>query len=209
MVRETGANFIRTLVEDAISATTSSDLASASSKRNLIRTTYAAIEGIAWHLAGHVAATAKDIGQLTAAEELALTEKGYQVTRQGRVSEQTRYIPLPSLIRLAANIASRVDQTFRVDFNGIGWNRFLAGLEIRNRITHPKGSPDLEISEADIATTVGALHWILEVTEAALVTTVGALREQAIQIADITRKLEDGDMETWAEYIAAARHLSD
>lgn len=178
-----------------------------SANRNLVRTIYAAIEGVAWLFADHVASVAKDTADLTAAEELALSERGYQVTTQGKVTEQVRFIALPSLIRLAANIASRIDPEFKVDFGTDEWNRFLRGLAVRNRITHPKTSKDLEVSGAEVAMTIAALHWSLELTERGMKLTVDALRNYNEQISNLVKNLEAGDPETWEEYLLASKEF--
>lgn len=210
MKRRTDAGLVRALVEDAILAITGSEsLKTQSSKRNLIRTTYAAIEGIAWLLADHVASIARDTDNISAAEQMALTEKSYQVTRQGKVREQTRFIPLPSLIRLSTTIARRVDRTFEVDFDQPEWQRFVQGLEVRNRITHPKSIDDLSVDDSDVANTIAALHWMLELTANAMATTTSALREYTNQLSQVILGLKAGDSAIWAEYLAAASQIEE
>jgi hypothetical protein len=207
--RKTDARLVRTLLEDAIAAGTSSDAPSPASKRNAIRTTIAAVEAIAWLFAEHIASVAHETGNLSAAEQLALSEKSYQVNNRGKVSEQPRFIPLPSLIRLAANIAARVDRTLTVDFNGAGWSQLQIGLAARNRITHPRTFADLDVTETEIAASMDALRWLMEVAEQGMSSTLIILRSFQGQLADIARRLVSGDEDALAEYEAAARRLQD
>lgn len=210
MARNADARMVRTLVEDTIAAIAGAAAdGGQSANRTVVRTVYAALEGVAWLLADHVAGVARDTGNLSAAEEMALSERGYQVTPQGKVSEQTRFVPLPSLIRLAANIAGRVDPAFDPEFDGAEWTRFLHGLAARNRITHPKNQADLQVSAAEAASTVAALNWLLEMTERAMKLTTDALRDHTGQMSAILRSLGDGDPKVWAEYRAAARDVEN
>jgi len=158
-------SFIGILLFDVMDAIERHDLAQTQSgKRDLIRTSFAAIEGASWIFREHVVEAARAMSELEPAEEVALSETSYQVTDQGRITEQTRYLPLLATVRLTARIAEKLAPEVKVDFSGQDWAGLKEAIKIRNRITHPKSRADLILSDEDIRTSVGSLFWLLNET---------------------------------------------
>lgn len=158
-------SFIGILLFDVMDAIERHDLAQTQSgKRDLIRTSFAAIEGASWIFREHVVEAARAMSELEPAEEVALSETSYQVTDQGRITEQTRFLPLPATVRLTARIAEKLAPEVKVDFSGQDWAGLKEAIKIRNRITHPKSRADLILSDEDIQTSVGSLFWLLNET---------------------------------------------
>ena len=58
-------------------------------RRDFIRTMFAAIEGYVWKYREHVRSVISDIGTIPALTELALSETSYTVTENGKVEAQT------------------------------------------------------------------------------------------------------------------------
>ncbi len=175
--------------------------------RDLIRTIFAAIEGLVWGYRDHVVGIAKDLDRLTFEQEAALAEVGYQVSKTGKISTQARFVPLPSLFRLVTRIAVSLDPALRVRFDTGEWDRFLDVIAIRNRVTHPKSRSDLTISSQDIETSRDAFFWLFETIVQAMASANSALADRVRMLRSIFENLKAGDPKTWEEYNAAASAL--
>ena len=149
---ELAHSFVRILITDVIEARTLLSSADSSvNRRNLVRTTLAGVEGLAWYFREHVREVAGEMGQLTPLAALALREQSYTVTDQGEISEQVRYLALATSIRLMIKQAQQIVPLFEVDISGTGWQQLRDAIAIRHRITHPKVADDLQISNSDLA----------------------------------------------------------
>ncbi|MEO5706258.1 MAG: hypothetical protein ABIT10_01910 [Alteraurantiacibacter sp.] len=169
-------------------------------KRNLVRTTFAAIEGLAWIFREHIVDVAETTAGLKADEIQALAETACAVSEQGRISVQSRFIPFLAGIRLIARIAERLTPEAAIDFSGKAWPRFKNAVALRNRITHPKSRSDITLTEVDVAISLGALFWFLEVSAAAKEATNRAARDYLGQLDEVFQLLRNGDPATTALY---------
>jgi hypothetical protein len=176
--------------------------------RDLIRTTFAAVEGTAWHYKEHITGVARDIDILAPEEEIALSETGYMVASDGGIQTQIRFVPLPALIRAISRIASRIDPSFQVDFGQVGWNQLRLAIGIRNRITHPKQSSDMLVSQIDVASAQAALHWLLETVTSGMGVANQAFQLHNKLLRQLISELEHGDPEAWREYRVVEAELS-
>jgi hypothetical protein len=199
--QEAQESLIRILLLDVMTARErlSADQ-SQSNMRDLIRCAFAAAEGIVWIYSEHIAFTAKQLGELTPIEEMALSQMSYNVTPQGKVSEQSRHLPMTTAVRLATRIAKRINTELEATFDTSGWEQFRNAIFVRNRITHPKTRSDLLITDADVSTCLTALFWILEMAERAMTAANAAFADRTAEIWNVFERLERGDPETWRLY---------
>lgn len=208
--RETEIGFRRILIEDVIEARSRNALAnSQASRRELVRTTFAAIDGISWAYRETISSAAKNLGLLTIDEDAALSETTWQVSDSGKLTNQTRFIQMLSAIRLATRIALRIDAAIEVDFNGHGWQKMQSAQKIRNRVTHPKKSADLDITPADLETCAAAFDWLVEADLGVCERTNAAMATYVNQIREILTALKAGNPSVVHEYEAARRLLLD
>ena len=178
-------------------------------RRDLIRTMFAAIEGYVWKYREHVQSVISDIGTIPTLTELALSETSYVVTENGKVEAQTRFITLTSMIRLVSRLAEEHCPGLQVDFAPAGWSHLQKSIKIRNRITHPKTTSDLKITPQDIAITNAGFFWLLESITSVMESTNLAAARYLIDLKLFTDRLFSGDPQTIAEYQAAFRTLDD
>jgi hypothetical protein len=177
------------------------------SRRDLVRTMFAAIEGYAQEYRDHVRSIADDIEPIDPVMSLALSEKTYFISENGHVDVQIRYTPLPSMIRLVTRLASEICPQLKVDFSGSDWRNFRQAATIRNRITHPKSKSDLTISDDDIDVVQMAFFWLLTViTETMAATNEAASRHLAV-LTEFGDRLLAGDNQALALYEAARLEL--
>ena len=97
-------------------------------------------------------------------EELAvLKEEQYSVQSNGKIKVSTKFIPLAANYRLSFELAGRVIHSpFQLKVDGGEWDDFLRCIELRNNITHPRSSEDIEVSEADAKMAQRVSSWCAE-----------------------------------------------
>ncbi len=71
-----------------------------------------------------------------------------------------RFIPLAANIRFACQTAARCfGVSYSIAAGEAGWKAFREALEIRNRLTHPRSSADLAVSDTEVETIHKAHEW--------------------------------------------------
>jgi hypothetical protein len=170
--------------------------------REMIRTLFAAIEGYTWLYRKHITEAARSLGDLGLEEEIALSEVTYQVTEQGKIVSQPRYLSMLASFRLTTSIASRLSPDLAIRFDTGDWNRLRVALGIRNRIMHPKSQMDLEISGHDLAVTQDAFYWIMDTAMGAMEATNQALRQHTADFRALLKDLREGNPGLWETYLA-------
>jgi hypothetical protein len=175
----------------------------------LVRTTFAAIDGISWAYRETISSAAKDLGLLTSEEEAALSETIWQVSATGKLTKQARFIQMLSAIRLSTRIARRIDGAIEVDFSDQGWQKMHSAQKIRDRVTHPKKITDLYIAGADLETCAAAFNWLLDADLQVCASINVAMAAYVNQMWEILAALKAGDPSVVREYEAARRSLSD
>lgn len=175
--------------------------------RNLVRTIFAAIEGIVSIFRDHVTDIATELGELSSAEVAALAESVFQISNTGKVSAQRRFVPFLPMLRLLFRISARMDSSLAVSFADGNWENVRIALAVRNRITHPKASSDLSVSQDDVQVSFAAYYWLLERTAEAMASANAAFAAHVEQFRTILEALKAGDPEMVAAYETVARGL--
>ncbi|WBH17351.1 hypothetical protein [Sphingomonas radiodurans] len=202
--------FLRTLVEDVIVAFDGlSETDTQAARRNVIRTSFAAIEGLVWQTREQVRSISLEMGYLTPLADMALREQNYTVSEQGEVIEQVRYVTITASIRLTIKQVQVIAPQLMVDFSGTDWEDLRNALRARHRITHPKSVADLLVSEADIALMRGSFMWLFGVLTDALAVSIAALASHVTDVREIVDRLNAGDPVALRVYRHALENLRD
>jgi hypothetical protein len=127
---------------------------------------------------------------------LALQEKTYAIDDTGHLAEQTRFVPLTSMIRFTTRLAEEVFCDFGADFSGLGWARFKTALALRNRLMHPKNDKDLIVSRSDVELAKESFFWFCDLATRGMAAAVAAQSQFNSMARDFTDKLKSGDQET-------------
>lgn len=195
------ATFTSVLVLDVDAAISRrSERDTAAHRRELIRTAFAAIDGVTWSYRDHISLVASELGLLEPGERAALDEINYVVATNGRVIAQPRHLVLKSALRLTARIASRIVPTLGNPFEQAGWHAFQTALKIRHRVTHPKSVADLSINEDDIATALQAFHWAMDIMLTAMEAANVAYRQWVTEMRGMLDALKREDAHALAAY---------
>lgn len=177
-------------------------------RRDLIRTMFAAIEGYVWEYRAFVKSIVNDIGTIPPILELALNETSYSVNEQGKLEEHIRFMPLTSMIRLVTKLAEEHCPELKTDFSNAGWSNLKQTIKIRNRITHPKNMSDLEITKEDIALSQAGFFWILELIGKVMEASGAVLAQYMIDLRLLGEQLSNGDPKALADYQIAHAALN-
>lgn len=162
-------------------------------RRELIRSTFSAIEGLHWQLKRDVLRHAEVVTRLTAHEYAALMEETYAVDDKGVVRSQPKYLPLPTAIRLVVSIVQRYRPEYKLDYQHVGWSNLRTAVEVRNRLVHPKSLNDLSVSDKEVSQALSAFYWLLALVIEVLRETNSHLK---ILSADSAKKpTQEGDID--------------
>ena len=172
-------------------------------RREAVRTMFAAIEGLVWVYREHVRVVADDLGFVTPLLDLALQEKTYNVSDRGDLIELTRFIALPSMVRLSTGLAEKAFPPFKADFSHVGWSKLKKAIIVRNRLTHPKGVADLQIDQDELLTVRSGFYWLLALAIEMMDAAKTALADFNEQAHEILEALKAGDANALAEYRSA------
>ena len=97
------------------------------------------------------------IAFFTDAERSLLLECSYEIDVRGRPQEKQIKLKTLSNIVFTLNLYDRVHSGSRgIDKGGDGWRSLSKALLIRHRITHPKRSSDVDITDADLMNLIAA-----------------------------------------------------
>lgn len=205
-----GKSFMRLLVEDALAARErriATD--NALHRREEIRATFAAIEGITWIYREDVRDAARAMGVLTPFADLALRERTFAVTDKGDIVEQVRFVTLPTIIRLTTKQARLVAPSIELDLSQPGWSHLRHSIDVRNRVTHPKASSDFRIDDADLIAAEAGLLWLMRLVDSAAIALNAAGLEYAVIAGEVLADLTAGDEQTWKDYRKDVRGQRD
>jgi len=147
-------------------------------RRTFVRTAFAVIEGVISFLKAY-ALSKLPSEDVTPAEAAMLREESFTLDDRGRAQVQPKFVPLDTNIRFAFSMFGRaVGRKIELDTSGPEWRQFRAAITVRNRLVHPRGIRDLEVSDEELECARAAANWILIVLVKALVAQVRELREE-------------------------------
>ena len=100
--------------------------------------------------------------EYSAGELSLLREEAYSL-QNGQIQIQPKFIPIDRNLRFAISMYVRGrGGNSTLELGDGGWEAFKQSIQIRNRITHPKGSEELEISNAELKAVRTAFVWFTE-----------------------------------------------
>jgi hypothetical protein len=134
------------------------------SRRLYIRTAISIIEGMLSYMKASINASRKfDHTPLTAEESKILNEHYKFIDKNGKIKQ--RYFRLSFLdnVIFTLELFAYSNYVFtKIDTKDHGWSSLKNLVAIRNRITHPKESRDLLISDNDIINAKGGYNWFID-----------------------------------------------
>lgn len=206
--RSRSAAFMALLTEDVIAARERLTVShTQTARRDVVRASLAAIEGMIWVAREHVRTVLVSLEQLTPIADLAMRELSYTVSDRGQPIEQVRAVPLLTAVRLVVWQARIISPEISVEFSAAGWSNLRDAVNIRNRITHPKPDQDLSISDDDLAVVGSGMSWLVATVEYVMASTNLAFAHHRDLLRDTVQRLSAGDPDALAEYHAILREM--
>jgi hypothetical protein len=134
------------------------------SRRIYARSVFALIESLTENLK-HIALSSNKLtgNKPSAAEISLLKEETYALTEAGELYKDPKFIDLPRNIRFTYRVSARLfNSDYKLQFDA-GWSVFISAFDIFNRVSHPKSTADLQISDSDLDTIDQAHQWYRQV----------------------------------------------
>ena len=129
-------------------------------QRALVRTFFAAVEGLSYQLRRVTLASIGHTPIFSAAEKQLLQEKRYSLDNAGKPKSGEAYLPFPqSLLFSIAMYAKNHGAVYKPDVSGNGWTSMKLAIKARNNVTHPKSVLSLSLSDQDLAAFMEASRW--------------------------------------------------
>jgi hypothetical protein len=210
MEPEPETSFAAILTEDVARALSRQEAQDTqSTRRDLVRSAFAAIEGWVWLFREEVREAANQTIGLTEEERAVLSENTLFVAQNGEIKSRPNYLDLKTTIRLCAKVANRLTGKDDIDFSELGWSKLQEAKNIRNRITHPKSAKELCITQHDVEKVLDAFYWISENILDALASSIEARLDYLGGIKEVFEGLKMNDPEISSLYQALTTEPSD
>lgn len=137
-------------------------------RRILVRTLFAAIEGIVYALKQNIL----DLSEvqniplfsynvnLSSSEYAMLAEEEYYLDNGGVARTSVKFLRLSENLRFTFSILARVyELECEIDVGASGWSDFKQALQIRHRLTHPKSVDDLVVDDLQLDIVSNVIQW--------------------------------------------------
>jgi hypothetical protein len=127
-------------------------------RRQYIRAVFAQLEGATFGLK-QLAIPARD-SALTDAELALLRGEAYRLNEIGEAVTGAARLTLPSDMRFAFKMyAKSVGFTYDLPVNEPEWAALIRARKVRDRLMHPRGAKDLEITDKELEDATQAAEW--------------------------------------------------
>ena len=131
-------------------------------RRVYIRSLFTLIEGSTWLIKqALLKATCEACRkiELPALDGL-LGDSSSEIDQRGEIVEKKKFIPISNNVRFTCNQFNRLTKSNIVlDVQSQAWSYFLDSIKVRNRITHPKETADLAITDDEFKKCKAVESW--------------------------------------------------
>ena len=131
-------------------------------RRMYVRSFFADVEGTTYRLKQQSLTAAKIFSvELQPKEISIINEEAYELTNNAQIRRKPVFSSIDRTVRFAFNIfmkAHREKLDLKLDSDN-GWSLFKKSSKLRNRITHPKNSNGLIISDEEFNNLLNAVKW--------------------------------------------------
>ncbi len=131
------------------------------SRRNHIRALFAMIEGTIYILKQTVLiAASSGPGPLSTDELALLQERNFFLDEKGTPKSKNNFLRTAANLRFTRSCLKKAFG-YSLDLSDTpdNWNEFEKAIGVRNRITHPKGLQDFDVSEEESELAARVAHW--------------------------------------------------
>jgi hypothetical protein len=132
-------------------------------RRTFVRSLFAGIDGINHHMK-HLSILMAKFHEidLTHAEIAMLREETYTLNEKGiAISLKSKLRTKDNLCFTVKIFARACNSAYEINRNCEEWASFSEAIRVRDRLTHPKSSADLNISDAELKTAQKTFKWYI------------------------------------------------
>ncbi len=105
----------------------------------------------------------EDFIQLTNSELSLVLEIQPEIDETGKVKDRQKFLRLLSNYRFSIRLfCKHMNLQFSLNTNSSGWTSFKKLIDIRNKITHPKKSGDINITDEQFQDVLEAYKWFMD-----------------------------------------------
>lgn len=132
--------------------------------RTFIRTSISLIEAELFILKQDLIIYCRDNAiQISPEIALLLDSKKYEINSNGQVKERLLQVRLNDDIRFCfGQIKSFKGYKLYKEFDDSGWSKVISTIAVRNRLTHPKSSEDIVVSNQEVVDCKLAFNWFIK-----------------------------------------------
>jgi hypothetical protein len=152
-------NLVAILTEDVfLHVKDDPEIPDSQQRRSFVRSVFALVEGMTY--ASKQKILDKYGPKLSPAEIALITEESFDLDDGGTSKTRPLFLPLAKNVRFMFDLLIRFwEIPLEIKVGGPGWQGFLAAIQVRNRLTHPKQSSDLTVSDDDLKNVHAAYRW--------------------------------------------------
>jgi hypothetical protein len=150
-------------------------------RRTHIRALFAFIEGCIYMIKqeAFIHQKYKREPNLTPEEMILLNKETPFLEKNGKVKKRPNYVDLLSNVRFTIECYKKTSNlNYELDVSGKSWQSFRNSLKVRDRITHPKNSSDMEISDNELKESFLTFSWFRQIVLDLFKLKVEKLKEQ-------------------------------
>ncbi len=131
-------------------------------RRNYVRAVFAMVEGWVSVLKAYVIAEVEG-GRFEAsrAEIAVLREEDYRLTDRGKPKTSQALLRSLQNLKFTFDIFARAHGVERPDFGVEGFEVLREAVQVRHRVTHPKATADLDVSDEELSLVDEAWSWFM------------------------------------------------
>ncbi len=162
---------LKNLIDDVRNCEATLDKRSPHTQLSYVRSVFAMIEGTIHCVKELEFAEAYKQGKASIPEFVALKECGIEIKDNGKIRESDKFVPTVNNLRFMSRMFHKIfNKELDLGNGTTSWENFKKAVKIRNRVTHPKESGDLNITQEELKTIKSVNVWFNSIVKEILQT---------------------------------------
>jgi hypothetical protein len=162
-------------------------------RRAFVRSVFAMVEGLTFATKQTILTDYET--HLRPSEIALIKEETFELDDNGRPKARPLFLQLPRNVRFMFDLLVRFRGIpLQLQIGGRGWQSFLAAIQVRNRLMHPKQNGDLTVTDAELQVVHLAFRWFVGHFTLSLLHFLKSMGDDIQKMRD-----EIKGMEEWAE----------
>ena len=131
-------------------------------RRAYVRAVLALMEGILYRMKRTAFHVGRTIGSISMAEIFMIDGVSIEINDKGEAYPKPVFIKFLHNIKFSFKVYSKsVGSSFELSLGGIGWQKLLEAVKVRDRLMHPKTTASLQVTDNGVEAAKKAFDWFL------------------------------------------------